>query len=286
MDQNKDQSKIDLGEDLLEKVVRQSSVGSSEVSLQERFESARILMQEGFLADAKRELRRIVIRDSEFSEAQKLLQQISDVELKQALDGQSIRPALTLTSMQYPNEDTQELMQRLDRELGLGVFLETSPSVKLTQFSLLSDPQLIHQYCTDLEKELSQASPKDWIDLGIGFLEMELSHIAIRLFVGAQKKLEGQEDSESQELNLSATALLALALLQEGKPYEAYSEVQPLLHHLDIPVDRKVELYYLVGRSFESLKKFQLAHEFYSQVIKIDPKYRDTRDRLQGDRMI
>ncbi|NBU22245.1 hypothetical protein EBS43_12670, partial [bacterium] len=123
-------------------------------------------------------------------------------------------------------------------------------------------------------------------DLGVGFLEMELSMIAIRLFSGAQKRLEGWEDSQSQELNLSATSLLALALLQEGKPYEAYSEIQPLLHDLDIPLDRKVELYYLVGRAFESLRKFQMAQEFYSQVIKIDPKYRDTSDRIQKDRMI
>lgn len=286
MDQNRDKSKIDLGEDLLQKVAPVSTEFLVEGTIEDIFQSARILMQEGFVSDAKSELRKILIRNPEFLEAQKLLQQISETELKNALEGQPIRPTFTSSSLQHTTGDTQELMQRLDQELELGIFADTPPSVKLSRFSLFSDQELLQEYILTLEKELAQASPRDWIDLGVGFLEMELSMIAIRLFSGAQKRLEGWEDSQSQELNLSATSLLALALLQEGKPYEAYSEIQPLLHDLDIPLDRKVELYYLVGRAFESLRKFQMAQEFYSQVIKIDPKYRDTSDRIQKDRMI
>jgi|GEM_PF-631532 tetratricopeptide (TPR) repeat protein len=286
MDQNRDKSKIDLGEDLLQKVAPVSTEFLAEGTIEDIFQSARILMQEGFVSDAKSELRKILIRNPEFLEAQKLLQQISETELKNALEGQPIRPTFTSSSLQHTTGDTQELMQRLDQELELGIFADTPPSVKLSRFSLFSDQELLQEYILTLEKELAQASPRDWIDLGVGFLEMELSMIAIRLFSGAQKRLEGWEDSQSQELNLSATSLLALALLQEGKPYEAYSEIQPLLHDLDIPLDRKVELYYLVGRAFESLRKFQMAQEFYSQVIKIDPKYRDTSDRIQKDRMI
>lgn len=286
MDQNRDKSKIDLGEDLLQKVAPVSTEFLAEGTIEDIFQSARILMQEGFVSDAKSELRKILIRNPEFLEAQKLLQQISETELKNALEGQPIRPTFTSSSLQHTTGDTQELMQRLDQELELGIFADTPPSVKLSRFSLFSDQELLQGYILTLEKELAQASPRDWIDLGVGFLEMELSMIAIRLFSGAQKRLEGWEDSQSQELNLSATSLLALALLQEGKPYEAYSEIQPLLHDLDIPLDRKVELYYLVGRAFESLRKFQMAQEFYSQVIKIDPKYRDTSDRIQKDRMI
>lgn len=286
MDQKRDQSKVDLGEDLLEKTDhRGKRISSGEGSLEESFHSAQILLQEGFRTDAKRELRQILIRDPGFLEAQKLLDQVSEAELKSALEGGSLqsRSALSLTSEE--TGDAEALMRRLDSELELGIFIDAPPSVKLSQFSMFEDPSLLQEYAAHLEKELAQADPKDWIDLGIGFLEMELSPIAIRLFAGAQRLAEKSSEASSRDLLLSATSLLALTLLQEGKPYEAFSQLQPLLHDLNISTEKKVELYYLVGRAFEAMKKVRMAQEFYSQVMKIDPKYRDTINRLHKDRM-
>ena len=288
MDQKRDQSKVDLGEDLLEKIDHGGGTSTSSSrggSLEESFHSAQILLQEGFRADAKRELRQILMRDPGFLEAQKLLDQMNEAELKSVLEGHSLssRSGHSVTSEEA--WDAEVLMRRLDAELELGIFTDAPPSVKLSQFSMFQDQTLLQEYVESLEKELAQAEPKDWIDLGIGFLEMELSSIAIRLFAGAQKRAEKSEEALSRDLLLSATSLLALTLLQEGKPYEAFSQLQPLLHDLDISIEKKVELYYLVGRSFEAMRKFEMAQEFYSQVIKIDPKYRDTSNRLHKDRM-
>ena len=286
MDQTKDQSKIDLGDDLLETIDHWGAPSDLvDASLEESFHSAQILMQEGFLADAKRELRQILIKNPDHLEAQKLLQHMNEAELKNALEGNWVQPRLSPLKSSEDFEDVEGLMHRLDAELELGIFTETSSPVKLNQLSLFQDQALLQEYGTQLEKELSQASPKDWIDLGIGFLEMELSSLAIRLFAGAQRQAEKEDEASSKDLRLSATSLLALALLQEGKPYEAYSQIQPLLHDLDLSMEKKVELYYLVGRSFESMRKYEIAQEFYSQVMKIDPKYRDTSNRLHRNRM-
>ncbi len=107
-----------------------------------------------------------------------------------------------------------------------------------------------------LEQGLIGASLQDWVDLGIAFLEMDFYQIAVRLFTGACRKI----DSEMQgEQSLSATSLLAFSLILLGRPYEAISALQPLLRDVDLKAEQKIELYYLMGRTYDLLKKDELA---------------------------
>jgi hypothetical protein len=139
-------------------------------------------------------------------------------------------------------------------------------------------------FCSRIEQDLSQSPIQDWIDLGIAFLEMDLYEIAVRLFSGACRRIEPDVQSDS-EVALSATCLLALSLILVGRPFDAISKIQPLLGDVNIRKEQKAELFYLMGRTYESMKKFLLAVQFYRQVIEIDAQYRDVDRRIRQIRV-
>ena len=290
-------TRVDLGEDLVEetapllvpKVKREinpilDSLNITEVTpenISDIIESAKILMNESLLDDAKKLLHQVLIVAPDHIVARKYLNDIHDEELKQIFGDRSPSRYQKEENSSYLKEDPEQLIRKLDLDLGLGLFSGSFATAPLSELSLFKDDVELEAYGDRIEHDLFSAPVKDWIDLGIAFLEMDLYPISIRLFSGACRRLT-LDSEQNIESALSATSLLALSLIMAGRPYEAASELQPLLMDLDVPNERKAELYYLMGRIYEIMKNAEFAKKFFTQVREIDPAYRDVSSRMKG----
>jgi tetratricopeptide (TPR) repeat protein len=292
MTDEKNGTRIDLGSDLIESSESHSTIPQeysdftgfhdlSEVGgVADLFQSAKILTNEGFAEDAKKILRQILIVDPSHAAARKLLNDIHELELKQIfISDESTRPyRLRQPEIRESEVDADAVMHLLDRDLKLGIFGEESSQVRVHQLSLFADGQALEEFLVKVEGDLAGSPARDWVDLGIAFLEMDFYEIAIRLFSGAARKASSDIASE---IKISANCLLALALILADRPYEAISELQPLIRDTEILYEEKIEIFYLMARTYEAMKKWDLAFGFYMQVKDIDPHYRDIDYRLR-----
>lgn len=263
---------VDLGDDLIETTAslsveeRAKARPLTEAERADEYESARILFGEGLIDDAKKTLRRILRSDSHHVAARKLLEEIQELELKQILSGELPRWQRKLTNSEAEpelgSEPVEQTILNLDRDLGLGL---------VQGMSLLREAEEIKEFGEKLEMDLSGATAQDRIDIGIGFLEMGLSELAIRQFRSASK---------DPELLLVAASLEAQALISMGKPFEATLCLEPVLEDVDVPLHRKIDLIYLMGKAYEGLSKPEQAAFWYSQVRKMDARYRDVEERI------
>jgi len=249
------------------------SFGSAEIP--DFLENAKILVSEGFSKDAKKILHKILFLDPGNVTARQILEEVRALELKQIFgEGEARRPIFGRKNEDFlADVDSEDLMRKLDLDLNLGMS---------QSFSLFEDQALMDSFCAKMEKELIQAqtSPQDWIDLGIGFLEMNLYFVSTRLFQGAYRRLDPTVP-ETRQTVLSASCLLALSQILAGKPFDAVSCLQPLVRDNDIKKEDKIEVYYLLGRTYESMKRQDLAFYYYKQVVEIQPHYRDIDQRLK-----
>ncbi len=248
---------VDLGEDLIEPTTTavtfektSQKVPLTLEKIEDLFQSAKILVQEGILEDAKRILRQILRFDSNQVNAKKLLEELGQQELKAMLGDSSTknREGLSLEEL-----DSEQVMRFLDADLGLGIF---------------SDPE----FTENLDQELATLTPKDRIDIGIAFLEMGLYDLAARQFLVAKR--------EAHQF-LVASSLLAYSLIMAGRAYEATHHLEPILGDSEFPATEKIDLIYLMGRAYEQLRRPDLAFQWYEQVFQVDPHYRDVEKRLQ-----
>lgn len=317
-DSDSSATRVDLGDDLLKDTtvifqrdaLSQESAASPKGEVDDLLQSAKILVSEGLLEEAKKVLRQILIHHPLSSIAQQTLEEIQGLELKQIFRGSDVLRSYSqnaeqrLPQQEWGGVDSEALMRQLDHDLDLGIFKDRRSSQRSSQgFGkqgvssekdqevgskdyessnfLLWNEERVSAYVQLLEKSLAGGSARDWIDLGIAFLEMDLYEISVRLFMGACRKVN-PSSPEAGEVTLSATCLLALALVKSDRPFEALSRIQPLLQDVEIKSENKVELFYLMARTYESLKKFDFAHQCYRRIMDIDPKYRDTLQRLRS----
>jgi tetratricopeptide (TPR) repeat protein len=261
---------VDLGDDLLESSAPAvESAPKPEASgvdaVEDQLKSATILLNEGFTEDAKRVLRKILIDDPHHVPARKKLDEIHELELKQIFNEAPARPRPRRgPQAQYFSSD--QVLRKLDEDLGLGLGLE---------LSLLREDEALERFAHDLERELADVSPRDRLDIGIGFLEMGLYGVAIPQFRAAAR---------SEGHLLAASALLSYALILWGRPFEATETLEPLLSDSEIPEPEKLELCYLMGRANEELGKSGAAAQWYLRVQETDPHYRDVPERLRRKR--
>jgi tetratricopeptide (TPR) repeat protein len=290
-----DDTRIDLGDDLLEKPSENSTGDSAPTSLaslslaeiSDQLQSAKILMSEGLAEEAKKILRRILLSDPGNAQARKSLGDIHELELKQIFGPERRRsPERRQKEESFASIDSEMLMRQLDTDLRLGLFSENGGEAEgqlsgpSNQLSLFQDEKELNRFAENLEKTLGGATYRDRIDLGIGFLEMSLYELAARQFRAAIRKILHETSSESIAL-VSATSLLAYSLILGGRPFEATLALQPVLRDPEIKAEKKVELLYLMGRAYDSLQKHGLALEWYQRVREIDPYFRDIQDRLR-----
>ncbi len=237
-------------------------------------QSAKILISEGFLDDAKKILRRIVISDPGHLVARKRLEEIHEAELKQIFSqADSPGPRDDQSRSAPARVDGEVLMRELDRELGLGVFADgTAGESQALERLVFGDAQAMEQFAAHLERDQESASARDRLDLGVAFFEMELFHLAARQF---------QSAAGDPGLNASAVTLLASALIQSGRAFEAGLALEPLLGDPEVPREEKIEPMYLMARANESLRRPEEALKWYRLVHEVAAGYRDCEDRVR-----
>jgi len=278
-------TRVDLGEDLLEKTAvsatpDQIALKSEIPQASDLILNAKILIGENLIEDAKGVLRQVLIAEPGNIAALQLLDDLQKKEIKRMIqEEESWRPRLGQPSPEPEEIDSEKVLRELDRDLNLGIFSGGGTETRADKLSLFQDPELMASYAKEVERSLVGADVQDWIDMGIAFLEMDLYWVAIPILSGACRRLNVGAPGD-YGLALSATSLLAFALILADRPFEAASKIQPLLRDTDIPRAQKVELFYLMGRVYEVIDKRDLALEFYSQVRDIEPHYRDIDLRL------
>ncbi len=274
---------IDLGEDLLQEATRsltqqpaspfsssalspgqpQQPADQEPQSLAEFLAQARIMLNEGFLEDAKQTLRKALIVEPAWDEARRFLEDIQATELKKLLR-ESREPAVGGGSG-GGDEGSQALQSRvleqIDQDLGLGLALDDAhPS-----------SQWLSDWWFDFEQYLTRQSPgrvpvQLWIDCAVNLMMMEAYALATRVLLRAQSELKarqmaslgfegvagsrggggseergGEERAVAGETGagpfqperqdwLSVHCLLADSLMKCGRHFEALEHLQPLLY--------------------------------------------------------
>jgi len=302
-----EQTKIDLGEDLLEHtvVLPGFSEDSKETKkeedeepkdLDDLFRSAEILVSEGFSDEAKKILREILRVEPNNVSARSKLDEIHETELAQILKGGAPSPQARYAQVSaQPEEDfsqvnTEEVMRRLDWDLKLGIFPDQVVGQKreseteeetLAERALFSSPEEIEEYGEKLEKQLVKLSAQDRLDIGIAFFEMGLFDLAVRQFRAVRRLCTGETDQE-RLLFLSSSVLLASSQLSAGKAFEAVLTLESIIGDAGYSTEEKIHFFYLMGVASEDLGHSDQAIQWYRQTEQIDPGYRDVQRRLKG----
>ncbi len=271
---------VDLGDDLL--VDTSFIPRPSPMGVNDWMQSADILLREGFSPDAKKLLHQVLIHQPGNSRARVLLEEIQKAEIQGMLEPQKLgKSAKNRQETLHEDEDPDLVLKKLDHELQLGLFSSTADSRTLSpRLGDVWAPEISEQLIHEVDQKYFDASTQDWIDLGIAFLEMELSSVATHLFTRASQRLNSSS-SDTPLLSRSVICLLALSLLHQGKPFEAFIQLQPLVRDFEIQNADKLELFYLMGRAYDLMGKSEMAFEFYLQVFNIDPHYRDIEKQLR-----
>lgn len=288
-------TRIDLGDDLLERtailpmpvapepppaaepepvVEERIPLPSTPEEIDDQLQTARILIGENLVEEAKKVLRRILIADSSNFPARKMLDEVHELELKQIFGEES--PQLRYLKG-APREapavaDAERVMRTLDTDLGLGVFQDAGTSAP-AELSLFSDKKTLEAFGRTVDGILAGSSPADHVDLGIAFFEMGLYDLAASRFRSAARDPDHQASGRTLE---------ALALIAGGRPFEAVMVLEPLIGDAEVPRDAKLDAFYLMGRAYELLGKPTVALEWYEQVRATHPSYRDLVDRIRA----
>jgi tetratricopeptide (TPR) repeat protein len=266
-DSRKDETRVDLGDDLLETRTFQRPIAETagEEPVDELLLNAKILIGEGLLEDAKRTLRRVLKREPDSRGARDRLEEIQKIEIKRLLGAEeSPRSAFRRARKNVDSEiDSAAALTELEKEIGARQDVETE---------FFKTPADRDEFIRMVDGLCYGANAQDRIDLGIAFLEMEFYDIAIRQFEAATR---------DSDLERKARGLLATALLEKGRPFDAMIELETLVAHQDAKPEEKIDYGYLAGKAQEALGRFPAAAHWYRAVYQIDPQYRDAADRLK-----
>ncbi len=246
---------------------------STPEEFEDQLQTARILVGENLVEEAKKVLRRILIADSSHFQARKMLDEVHELELKQIFGEESPQSRYRRTS---PREapavaDAERVMRTLDTDLGLGVFEDAGTSAP-AELSLFSDKKALEAFDRKVGGIMAGSTPPDHIDLGIAFFEMGLYDLAATRFRSAARDPDYQASGRSLE---------AYALIAGGRPFEAVMVLEPLIGDAEVPQDAKLDAFYLMGRAFELLDKPGVALGWYERVRMTNPTYRDLTDRIR-----
>lgn len=143
-------------------------------------------------------------------------------------------------------------------------------------FGLVRDEAAVRHLADCIDSEMENASVQDNLDMGIGFLEMGLHDLAVERFARARSVAERTGD----DLRLASLALLAYAQIARGKSFEARLLIEPVIADTEIDAGRKIEFFYLMGRACEGSEDPAQAVGWYRQVTRQEPHYRDAAYRL------
>jgi tetratricopeptide (TPR) repeat protein len=249
---------VDLGSDLLGDPVLARAKIKHDVSthdIPDLLLSAQILRSEGFIEEAKKNLRTILRLDSGHLVAQKKLESIHAEELEMIFDevkqDQTKQQRSTL-------EMTVKTLENLTRDLKLGEDKESG-------FFSDADGQTGFQYRVVRSSE--HLSDNDRLDLALSFTQMGLISLA--------------QDLLKNVPTLSAKYFVAQTYVDSEKFFEALMALEAILADTELLVSERVHFHYLMGRSYEGMGQREPAMFYYHQVVLIEPHYRDARDRME-----
>jgi tetratricopeptide (TPR) repeat protein len=270
--QSGDSTRVDLGDDLIGASIIAPRTSESKDKLSgpttdEQFENAKILANEGFIEDAKKLLRKILISDPKHGPARQHLQQILDREMNDLLaDRDTAVKRPQLFERKGKNARTtqitgEEVLRELEQDLGL------------------SDGNRENPVAT-VQADVKGTSETDRIDLGIAFIEMGLYEQAISHLHAAIELIE-RSDTPDHLQKISATALLARAFLLAQRPYDAIHLLHAIARDAEIAPQDKVEFFYLMGIAYEQAGDRKAALPWFEKVRDLNPRYRDIQERLR-----
>lgn len=270
------QTSIDLGDDLLEKtaVTSHDNLSRNETtapeplpieSPEDGLASAKILMGEGLLEDAKRVLHRVLVLDASNARAKRMLADVHDKELQQIFSDSPKRKGilddLRLNRRTWIDErPSEQILNELDRDLGLGLLDE------------LESGKQASEWAGALDRDLSDIDSKSRIDVAIAFLEMGLFETASRVLSVVM--------AEPGSIGFTASCLYATAKIAEKDGFSATLALEPVVSDPEIATVDKIEVFYLLGRAAELSSNRTLAAQWYGEVMRVDTDYRDVVERL------
>jgi tetratricopeptide (TPR) repeat protein len=233
------------------------SLEVTKISAYEECESARILIREGLIEEAKKALYRVLTHDPNHTDAKKILNQIEDIELTQLLDDQPNRRATGRPGADRRTEDIDAIIQTLSSDLGI----EGDPTV----------PQFV---------ALGDLDDQTQLDLAIGYLEMECYPDALRELKKVEKKIR-MENTSLGSTGILVAGLIAHCWIKMGQSFDAKIYLEPILVEPEVRHEDKVLLFYEMALVEEQLSNHQAALEWQMRVLEIDPQFKDASYRAR-----
>ncbi len=237
------------------------SIQQEPVSPAEDVRSAEILLSEGLFEEAKRILRRLLMRHPEFAPASELLGRIQEQELRMILDRDSRRDP-----EEQPLRNPDEVIRKLLEDLGMDASLPGG-----------IDPAALNW------AHSPRASVEEAFDLGVAFFEMGCFRDAIVELEEALRMIRIGR-SELGPAGVAAAALCAEAMVNLADGFAAKSFLIPVLNEPELKHEEKIPLFYLVGRAEEILGNHNEAKGWFGKVIEADPLFRDAEFRVRTGR--
>ena len=227
-------------------------------------ESAKILIQENLLDEAKRTLFRLIAHHASSTSyinirAREMLKTIETIEMK------NINSLGGIRERRKPRvEDADRLIEKLEQDLN---------------FTIEDDHQAV-SVAEQWAAVDAKLSVRDLLDLAVGFFEMGCYPDAIRELRKAEKKIR-IEESFLGELGVSIVALHAQALIEMGMAFDARIYLEPILLEPDLPHEQKIILYYTMGLAEQALENKTTAKAWFQKVKSTEPGFRDVDQRIR-----
>lgn len=225
---------------------------------QDEVESARILLREGLLEEAKKTLFRVLVQKQGFPPAVALLQEIEAEELKVIFRDSGIQKKIPA------REDPTEILGALERDLGIG----HEDNVICNEFWIAST-----------QEGMPGLDAQERFDLGIAFFEMGCFSDALRELTRAEKKIR-IEQTFLGDLGIAVAALRAQCLIELDRAFEAKAYLEPILVEPDLSHENKLNLYYVIGLSEQKLDHPQVAAGWFQKIADTDLDFKDVSTRL------
>lgn len=234
----------------------------------EQVESARILMNEGLLEEAKKLLFRLLANHPKNKAALELLKSIESIELKNLFQEKT-----QTISRPEPRSSTEALIEQLSRDLDLDLEAEADTENRVQwKWSVSSDPQK--------SSAVETLSSRELYDLAVAFYEMQCFHYAIDVLRQAEKKIRSRQAELGVE-GVGVAALLAESLICVGEAFEAKIYLEPILVEPEISHEQKVPLLYLMGLAEEEMGQKKRASGWFKKVLESDPDFREVQFKVQ-----
>ncbi|MBC7395954.1 MAG: hypothetical protein H7333_00805 [Bdellovibrionales bacterium] len=219
-------------------------------------ESAKILVQEGLIEEAKKLLFQILFLKPKHKKARTLLSQIQEKEEQQLLSHHSsyIRKKVLV-------EDPHDIIQKLNHDLGLNLDTQSF------------DPSAENWHIN------AELSPRERYDLAVAFFEMGCFKDSMRELKYAEKAVR-LEQTFLGEFGVAVVALYSECLVELDHTFEAKAYLEPILSEPDLKLEEKLILFYVMARIEESLGNTPSARGWFQKVIEVDQSFRDAQFRL------